>query len=198
MFSSALNFLLVTIFNLLTMLFLLRFLLQLFRAPFNNPLAYMVVSLTDFAVKPVRRIIPSWGKIDLSTLFLALLAQFLLQLSLLWLRDFPLSVAGQSAWARPNRHELSRRVAYYARCVFLRHYVASDFKLGKPAHTHCQCAQQSHKANIGTNSANITDGKRHRFFSHRCADFFANAECFCDKNTRNAITITFLKFKLPI
>jgi YggT family protein len=99
MFSSALNFLLVTIFNLLTMLFLLRFFMQLFRAPFNNPLAYMVVTLTDFAVKPVRRIIPSWGKFDLSTLFLALLAQLLLQLSLLWLRDFPLSVAGQSVWA---------------------------------------------------------------------------------------------------
>jgi YggT family protein len=99
MFSSALNFLLVTVFNLLTMLFLLRFFMQLFRAPFNNPLAYMVVSLTDFAVKPARKIIPSWGKVDLSTLFLALLAQFLLQLSLLWLRDFPLSVAGQSAWA---------------------------------------------------------------------------------------------------
>jgi YggT family protein len=99
LFSSALNFLLVTIFNLLTMLLLLRFLLQLFRAPFNNPLAYMVISLTDFAVKPARRIIPSWGKIDLSTFFLALFAQFLLQLSILWLRDFPLSVAGQSAWA---------------------------------------------------------------------------------------------------
>jgi YggT family protein len=99
MFSSALHFLLVTIFNLLTMLFLLRFLLQLFRASFKNPLAYMVVSLTDFAVKPTRKIIPSWGKLDLSTLFLALLAQFLLQLSLVWLRDFPLSVAGQSVWA---------------------------------------------------------------------------------------------------
>jgi YggT family protein len=99
MFASALHFLLVTIFNLLTMLFLLRFIMQLFRVPFNNPLAYMVVSLTDFAVKPVRKIIPSWGKLDLSTLFLALLAQFLLQLSLLWLRDFPLSVAGDSVWA---------------------------------------------------------------------------------------------------
>jgi len=98
MFSTALNFLLTTVLNLLTMLFLLRFFMQLVRAPFNNPLAYMVISLTDFAVKPVRRLIPSWGKIDLSTLFLALLAQFLLQLSLLWLRDFPLSVAGQSAW----------------------------------------------------------------------------------------------------
>jgi YggT family protein len=98
MFTTALNFLLTTVLNLLTLLFLLRFFMQLFRVSFNNPLAYMVVSLTDFAVKPARRIIPSWGKIDLSTLFLALITQLLLQLSLLWLRDFPLSVAGESAW----------------------------------------------------------------------------------------------------
>ena len=98
MFSTALNFLLTTVLNLLTLLFLLRFFMQLFKAPFNNPLAYMVVSLTDFVVKPVRRVIPSWGKFDLSTLFLALITQFLLQSSLLWLRDFPLSLAGQSAW----------------------------------------------------------------------------------------------------
>jgi YggT family protein len=99
MFSTALNFLLITVLNLLTMLFLLRFFMQLFRVSFSNPLAYMVVSLTDFAVKPARRIIPSLGKFDLSTLFLALLTQLLLQLSLVWLRDFPLGVAGQSAWA---------------------------------------------------------------------------------------------------
>lgn len=80
------------------MLFLLRFFMQLFRASFNNPLAYMVISLTDFAVKPVRRVIPSWGKVDLSTLLLALFTQLLLQFSLVWLRGFPLSVAGQSAW----------------------------------------------------------------------------------------------------
>ncbi|MEI2635308.1 MAG: YggT family protein [Methylotenera sp.] len=98
MFSTALDFLLNTVLNLLTMLFLLRFFMQLFRVPFNNPLAYMVISLTDFAVKPVRRVIPSWGKVDLSTLMLALLTQLLLQFSLVWLRGFPLSVAGQSAW----------------------------------------------------------------------------------------------------
>lgn len=98
MFSTALDFLLNTVLNLLTMLFLLRFLMQLFRVPFNNPLAYMVISLTDFAVKSVRRLIPSWGKVDLSTLMLALLTQLLLQFSLVWLRGFPLSVADQSAW----------------------------------------------------------------------------------------------------
>lgn len=98
MVSSALNFLLTTVLNLLTLLFLLRFFMQLFKTPIKNPLAYMVVTLTDFAVKPVRRMIPSWGKFDLSTLFLALMTQFLLQFCLLWLRGFPFSIAGQSAW----------------------------------------------------------------------------------------------------
>jgi YggT family protein len=98
MLSTALHFLLSTIFNLLTLLFLLRFFLQLFKAPFNNPLTYMVVSLTDFAVKPARKFIPSWGKIDLSTLVLALITQLLLQLCLLLLRDIPISLVGNAVW----------------------------------------------------------------------------------------------------
>lgn len=98
MFTTALNFLLNTVLNLLTLVFLLRFFMQLLRAPFNNPLGHMVITLTDFAVKPVRVFIPSWKKIDLSTLFLAILTQLLLQLCLIWLRDFPLSLAGPTAW----------------------------------------------------------------------------------------------------
>ena len=98
MLTTALNFLLTTLFNMLTLLFLLRFFLQLFRAPFNNPLSYMVVSLTDFAVKPTRKIVPSWGKIDLSTLVLALFTQLLLQFCLLWLRDLPISLVGNTIW----------------------------------------------------------------------------------------------------
>ncbi|MES2546172.1 MAG: YggT family protein [Pseudomonadota bacterium] len=98
MLSSALQFLLTTVLNLLTLVFLLRFFMQLLRAPFNNPLGLMVITLTDFAVKPVRRIIPSFKKIDLSTLLLALVTQLLLQISLLLLRNFPLFVAGETAW----------------------------------------------------------------------------------------------------
>ena len=98
MFSSALQFLLSTILNTLTIMFLLRFFMQLFKCSFYNPIGQMVVALTDFAVKPVRRFITSWKKIDLSTLFLALLTQFLLQFILLWLSDFPISVAGSTIW----------------------------------------------------------------------------------------------------
>ena len=98
MLTSALNFLLNTVLNLLTLLFLLRFFMQIMRASFNNPIGLMVISLTDFAVKPMRLIVPSFKKLDLSTLLLALITQLLLQLSLIWLRDFPMGLAGQSAW----------------------------------------------------------------------------------------------------
>ena len=58
----------------------------------------MVISLTDFAVKPVRKLIPSFGKIDCSTLLLAFLTQFLLQICFLKLRGLPFSIEGHSAW----------------------------------------------------------------------------------------------------
>jgi YggT family protein len=98
MITDALEFLLYTLLGLFTLAVLLRFYLQLTGAPFKNPLSQAIVTLTNFAVRPLRRIIPSWGALDLSTLFLAFLSQWLLQLGMLWLRDFPLLVAGTSIW----------------------------------------------------------------------------------------------------
>ena len=93
MFTHAMEFILSTILGLLTIVFLLRCYLQLAGAPFHNPLSQMVVALTNFAVRPVRRIVPSIGWLDTASLLLALLTQLLLQLATLWLRDFPLLVA---------------------------------------------------------------------------------------------------------
>lgn len=76
MLDQALRFLLDTAFGLLTYAFLLRFAMQWLRAPFRNPLAQAVVALTDWAVKPVRRIVPAIGGLDASTLLLAWLTQF--------------------------------------------------------------------------------------------------------------------------
>lgn len=98
MLTTALQFLLSTVLNLLTLVFLLRFFMHLLRVPFGNPLGLMVMTLTDFAVKPARKVIPSFKKIDLSTLFLALITQLILQISLLMLRNFPLFVAGDGVW----------------------------------------------------------------------------------------------------
>ncbi|MGV3582268.1 MAG: YggT family protein [Methylophilus sp.] len=88
MIQNAFVFLISTIINILTFVLLLRFFMQLFKASFNNPLAQMAMALTDFIVKPTRRVIPSWKKLDLSTLILAFIAQYLLQLSLKLLGSF--------------------------------------------------------------------------------------------------------------
>lgn len=78
MLSQALIFLLETAFNLLVLAALLRFFMQLLRAPFRNPVAQFVVALTDFAVKPLRRVIPGLGGLDLASLVFAWLAELLL------------------------------------------------------------------------------------------------------------------------
>ena len=77
MIGQALKFLLDTAFGLFTYAFLLRFAMQWLRAPFRNPVGQALTALTDWAVKPLRRVLPGFRGVDWSTLFLAWLAQFL-------------------------------------------------------------------------------------------------------------------------
>jgi YggT family protein len=69
------QFLLQTAFGLLTYVVLLRFWMQALRAPFRNPIGQFVVALTDWAVVPLRRAIPSFRGYDLASLLLAWLLQ---------------------------------------------------------------------------------------------------------------------------
>lgn len=93
MLTNALEFLLNTVLGLLTLAFLLRCYLQLTGAPFHNPFSQAVVALTNFAVRPARRLIPPWGWLDTASLVLAFCTQIVLLLAVLWLRDFPILVA---------------------------------------------------------------------------------------------------------
>ena len=68
MIDQALRFLLDTVFGIITYAFLLRFTMQWLRAPFRNPLGQAVVALTDWAAKPVRRVVPGFRGLDASTL----------------------------------------------------------------------------------------------------------------------------------
>lgn len=98
MLNNAILFLLQAILGLLTFAFLLRFYFQLTKVSFQNQVAELIVTLTNFAVKPLRRIIPSIYKLDLSTLLLA----YITQLALIWftllLKGFPVLIAGSNLW----------------------------------------------------------------------------------------------------
>ncbi len=86
MLGNALTFIAQVAFGLLTLALLLRFYLQWVRAPYRNPLADFVNALTDFMVRPARRMLPGMWGIDLPTLLLAWLMQFLEWLIILQLR----------------------------------------------------------------------------------------------------------------
>ncbi len=77
MFDQALKFILDVAFGLLVYAFLLRFLMQALRAPFRNPFGQAVMALTDWAVKPLRKLIPGAGGYDWASLFAAWLMQTL-------------------------------------------------------------------------------------------------------------------------
>lgn len=98
MLNNALLFLLQALLSLLTLAFLLRFYFQLTKVSFQQPAAQMIVTLTNFAVKPLRRIVPSFKKLDISTLLLAYITQLVLTICTMLLKEFPLLIAGNGIW----------------------------------------------------------------------------------------------------
>jgi len=54
---------------------ILRFLLQLARADFYNPISQALVRITNPAIKPLRRIIPGFFGVDIASLALAILVK---------------------------------------------------------------------------------------------------------------------------
>lgn len=77
MLIDALRFLIDTVFALLVYAALLRFVMQWLRAPFRNPLGQSVAALTDWAIKPLRRVLPGFRGFDWASLLFAWLAQML-------------------------------------------------------------------------------------------------------------------------
>lgn len=81
-FTNAGVFLVSTIFFLYSIVVLLRFVLQLVRADFYNPVSQFAVKATNPVLVPLRRVIPGVGGVDVAALVL-LLGVKLVELSLL-------------------------------------------------------------------------------------------------------------------
>jgi YggT family protein len=96
MVTDALIFLIETVAWLFTLALLLRFLLQWARAAPRNAISDFVNALTNFMVKPARRIIPGLWGLDLATLLLAWLVQFVALVLVLQLAAGDIALASGS------------------------------------------------------------------------------------------------------
>jgi len=96
------TFLVQVVLGLYALVVTLRFLLQVLRADFYNPLSQFVVKLTSPLLKPLRRIIPSAGGLDLSSLLLAWMVKALELLLVLWIGGAGLHLAAPLLLAIPE------------------------------------------------------------------------------------------------
>jgi YggT family protein len=70
-------YLLQTVLSLFLLAVMLRFLLQVFRADFYNPISQFLVKVTNPVLAPMRRVIPPIGSIDTATVVLLIAVQML-------------------------------------------------------------------------------------------------------------------------
>lgn len=86
MIVQALVFLLDALTSFFSFALLLRFFMQAFRVSFSNQLGTFVVELTNWLVRPLRKVLPGFAGLDLASLLPACLLQILFAILLLSLR----------------------------------------------------------------------------------------------------------------
>lgn len=91
MTADPMVFLLKTLGNLYLFVVLLRLVLQLSRADFYNPITQGIVKATNPLLLPLRKIIPSLGRVDMASIVLAFGVQLLTIILVLALSSYQVS-----------------------------------------------------------------------------------------------------------
>lgn len=87
--SNAGIFLISTLFGMYILAIMLRLILQMVRADFNNPVSRFIIKITNPPLKPLRRIIPGFAGIDMASVVMMMALQILEFYLITVLRDFP-------------------------------------------------------------------------------------------------------------
>ncbi|UTH75777.1 YggT family protein [Chromobacterium sp. IIBBL 290-4] len=98
MFVDTLQFLIKTLSGLFVLVLLLRFYLQVARAPFKHPVCQFVMAATNFLVLPARKLVPSVRNYDTATMLLAWLVCLLANILMLLLGSLPEVFAFPQVW----------------------------------------------------------------------------------------------------
>lgn len=108
------EFLITTLFQLYIILVMLRFLLQWVRADFYNPFSQFIVKVTNPLLKPLRRFVPGIGGIDMASVVLMLLLQFISLALVLLIRGGGIELLALIIWSLAELIELAFNVFIFS------------------------------------------------------------------------------------
>lgn len=112
--TNPLVFLIQVLFGAYTLVVMLRFLLQLVRADFYNPVSQFIVKATSPLLTPLRRLIPSLGGVDTASLVLMWLVKWVELTLVLLVSGGAFNLLAPLAWAIPELVGLALDVFLYA------------------------------------------------------------------------------------
>ncbi len=96
-FANAGVFLIQTFFGIYFILIMVRFLMQVSRVDYYNPLCQGIIKVTDPAIKPLRKLLPTVRGVDFATLTVGFLVELIAIVLVMWLRFgvpfFPIYIA---------------------------------------------------------------------------------------------------------
>lgn len=116
--ASAIVFIVNAVTSLYLLVLLLRFWMPWLQADFRNPLAQGILRFTSPVVIPVRRIVPSFGRLDTATVLVAFVIQYLTVLLLLLIVGQTAGIAAIAVTAIVKLIVLSINLFVYA--IFIR------------------------------------------------------------------------------
>ena len=104
-----------TLGSLYLLIVLLRFILQLVRADFYNPLSQFIVRATQPLLRPLRRVIPGFAGVDFASLVLALIVQAVVMAIIIKLMGYALPAILQLlVWALVGVNALFLKIFFFA------------------------------------------------------------------------------------
>ncbi|MEO8489674.1 YggT family protein [Pseudomonas sp.] len=115
--NDAAIFIIQTLGSLYLLIVLMRFILQLVRANFYNPLCQFVVRATQPLLKPLRRVVPSMFGLDMSSLVLALLLQILLFVVILLLKGYVANTVLLLPWGLIGIFSLFLKIIFWSMII---------------------------------------------------------------------------------
>lgn len=112
--TNPLVFLIQVLFGAYTLVVMLRFLLQLVRADFYNPVSQFIVKATALPLRPLRRLIPALGGLDTASIVLMWLVKSVELMLILLISGGAPNLLAPLAWAIPELIGLALDVFLYA------------------------------------------------------------------------------------
>lgn len=112
--TDPLVFLIDTLFSLYILAVMLRFLLQWTQADFYNPISQFLVKITHPPLRTMRRFVPAVGRIDSSSLLLALVLQIVANFAILAIKGVTIGIVALTVLSFTDLLKMAMDIFIYA------------------------------------------------------------------------------------